>query len=86
MPLIGARSEAKNDLSRIVADVAQRDERVLIRSNGRPAAVMISPEEFESWQATIDILSDADPMAQLQRSTKAMRQAKTYTVEELFGQ
>ncbi len=78
-------SDAKNRLSRIVDEVAERDERVMITRNGRPAAVVISPEEFESWQATIDILSDADLMAQLQRSKKAMRRAKTYTIEELFG-
>jgi PHD/YefM family antitoxin component YafN of YafNO toxin-antitoxin module len=47
---------------------------------------VISPDEFESWQATIDILSDPDLMAQLQRSKKAMRRAKTYTIEDLFGQ
>lgn len=79
-------SDAKNRLSRIVNDVTERDERVMITRNGRPAAVVISPEEFESWQATIDILSDPDLMAQLQRSKKAMRRAKTYTIEELFGQ
>ena len=79
-------SDAKNRLSRIIKDVTERDERVMITRNGRPAAVVISPEEFESWQATIDILSDPDLMAQLQRSKKAMRRAKTYTIEELFGE
>lgn len=78
-------SEAKDRLSRIVGDVAERDERVMITRNGRPAAIVVSPEEFESWQATIDILSDPELMAQLQRSKKAMRRAKTYTIEELFG-
>jgi prevent-host-death family protein len=79
-------SDAKNRLSRIVDDVTERDERVMITRNGHPAAVVISPDEFESWQATIDILSDPDLMAQLQRSKKAMRRAKTYTIEDLFGQ
>lgn len=79
-------SDAKNRLSRVVEDVNERDERVMITRNGRPAAVVVSPEEFESWQATIDILSDPDLVAQLQRSKKAMRRAKTYTIEELFGQ
>ncbi len=79
-------SDAKNRLSRIVDEVTERDERVMITRNGHPAAVVISPDEFESWQATIDILSDPDLMAQLQRSKKAMRRAKTYTIEDLFGQ
>jgi prevent-host-death family protein len=78
-------SDAKNRLSRIVDDVTERDEQVMITRNGHPAAVLISPEEFESWQATIDILSDPDLMAQFQRSKKAMRRARTYTIAELFG-
>jgi prevent-host-death family protein len=78
-------SDAKNRLSRIVDDVTERDEQVMITRNGHPAAVLISPEEFESWQATIDVLSDPDLMAQLQRSKKAMRRARTYTIAELFG-
>lgn len=78
-------SDAKNRLSRIVDDVTERDEQVMITRNGHPAAVLISPEEFESWQATIDILSDPDLMAQFQRSKKAMRRARTYTIADLFG-
>jgi antitoxin YefM len=78
-------SDAKNRLSRIVDDVSERDEQVMITRNGHPAAVVISPEEFASWQATIDILSDPDLMAQFQRSKKAMRRARTYTIAELFG-
>jgi prevent-host-death family protein len=78
-------SDAKNRLSRIVDDVTERDEQVMITRNGHPAAVVISPAEFESWQATIDILSDPDLMAQFQRSKKAMRRARTYTIAELFG-
>jgi antitoxin YefM len=78
-------SEAKDRLSRIIGDVADRDERVMITRNGRPAAIVVSPEEFESWQATIDILSDPVLMAQFGRSRKSMRRAKTYTIEELFG-
>ncbi len=79
-------SDAKNRLSRLIDDVAERDERVMITRNGRPAAMIVSPDEYESWQATIDILSDPALMAQFQRSKKAMRRARTYTLEELFGQ
>ncbi|MEK6619576.1 MAG: type II toxin-antitoxin system Phd/YefM family antitoxin [Chloroflexota bacterium] len=79
-------SEAKNNFSRIVAEVADRDERVMITRKGRPAAVMVSPEEFDSWLATIDILSDRELMAQFERSRRAMRHAKLYTVEELFAE
>ena len=79
-------SDAKNRLSSVIDELTTREERVMITRNGRPAAVMVSPEEFESWQATIDILSDPLLMAQVERSRKSMRRAKTYAVEELFGE
>lgn len=79
-------SAAKNNFSRIVDGVADRDERVMITRRGRPAAILVSPEEFESWQATIDILSDSALMAQVERSRRGMRRARSYTVEELFGE
>ena len=77
-------SEAKDRLSRIVDEVADRDERVMITRNGRPAAVMMSPSEFDSLLATLDLLSDPEIMAQMARSKRAMRRAPRYTIDELF--
>ena len=79
-------SEAKSSFSRIVNEVADRDERFTITRNGRAAAIMVSPDEYESWLATIDILSDPKLMAQIERSRRGMRRAKTYTIDELFGE
>lgn len=77
-------SEAKDRLSRIVDEVADRDERVLITRNGRPAAVLMSPSELDSLLATLDLLSDPEVMGQLGRSRRAMRHAPLYTLDELF--
>ena len=79
-------SAAKSTFSRIVNDVADRDERFTITRNGRAAAIMVSPDEYESWQATIDILSDPKLMAQIDRSRRTIRRARTYTIDELFGE
>ncbi len=79
-------SEAKSHFSRIVDEVAERDERVTITRNGRAAAIMVSPEEYDSWRATIDILSDPTLMAQIERSRRTMSRAGTYTIEELFDE
>jgi len=77
-------SEAKDRLSRIVNEVADRDERVMITRNGRPAAVLMSSSEFDSLLATLDLLSDPEIMAQIARSKRAMRRAPLYTLDELF--
>ena len=51
-------SEAKMKLSSLVAAVNTTDEEVVITKNGSPAAVLVSPDEFESWKETIAIRSD----------------------------
>ena len=78
-------SEAKAKLSRLVDEVSRRDERVTITKNGKPAAILLSPEEFEGWQETVEILSDPRLMAQIRRNVRALKTAKTYTLDEIFG-
>jgi antitoxin YefM len=78
-------SEVKNNLSRVVDAVADRDERVTITRNGRPAAVLISPERLNSLIATLDILSDPDMLRQIRESKRefAAGRYRTYTLDEL---
>jgi len=78
-------TEAKNTFSRIVDAVADRDERVMITRNGRPAAILINPAKLESLIATVDILSDPNMMAQIRRSERQLATGhyKIYTLDEL---
>lgn len=78
-------TEAKGRFSRIVDEIADRDERVLITRKGRPAALMLNPDEFERLLATLDILSDPEMMAQIARSGHALAAGRhrTYRRDEL---
>lgn len=79
-------SEAKAKLSGLVEDVARRDEEVVITRNGRPAAVLVSPEEYESWKETRAIRADRDLMREIRAGLAALkaRKARLYTLEELL--
>ena len=79
-------SEAKMKLSNLVDAVYKTDEEVVITKNGSPAAVLISPDEFEGWKETIAIRSDADLMAEIKKGASDLKKgkAKLYTLEELF--
>jgi prevent-host-death family protein len=81
MPL----SDAKAKLSRVVDDIARRDERVTITRNGTPAAVMLSAEDYESLNATVEILSDPDFANDVRRGLKSLKQGKSHTLEQVFG-
>ena len=79
-------SEAKMKLSGLIDLINANDEEVVITKNGRPAAVLVSPEEFESWKETNDILSDSALMKEIKSGLKALKSKKTkeQTLKELF--
>jgi len=78
-------SEAKIKLSRLIENVYSTDEEVVITKNGRPAAILVSPDEFESWKETIDIESNSDLMDEIKKGLSVLnKKSKLYTLEELF--
>jgi prevent-host-death family protein len=78
-------SEVKMKLSELVEKVYTTDEEVVITKNGRPSAVLVSPDEFESWKETLEIISDRDMMDEVQQGLAALkRKTRLYTLEELF--
>ena len=79
-------SEAKMKLSGLIDTVNATDEEVVITKNGRPAAVLVSPDEFESLKETIAVRSDSALMKEIKKGLRAlkMKRGKLYTLEELF--
>ena len=78
-------SEAKMKLSELIENVYSTDEEITITKNGRPAAVLISPEEFENLKETVEIKSDLDLMNEIKKGLAALsKKTKLYTLEELF--
>ena len=78
-------SEAKMKLSELIEKVQSTDAEVVITKNGRPAAVLVSPDEFEGWRETIAIKADGDLMGEIKKGIAALkRKPKVYTLKELF--
>ncbi len=79
-------SEAKMKLSGLIDAINTTDEEVVITRNGRPAAVLISTDEFESMKETIAVRSDSELMDEIKRGLKTFKKGKTklYSLEELF--
>lgn len=72
-------ADAKNRLSELVNAVQGTWERVTITKNGKPAAVLISPDDLASLVETLEILSDPEAMA-------AIRESKAGTGELTTGE
>ncbi len=79
-------SEAKMKLSALIDNVSVTDEEVVITKNGAPAAILISPNEFESWQETMAMRFDRESMDEVRAGLTALKEgrASIYTLDELF--
>ena len=79
-------SEAKMKLSALVEALRETDEEVVITKNGVPAAVLVSPDEFESWRETVALRLDGDFLDEVRRGLDELRgrRARLYTLDELF--
>ena len=81
-------SEAKIHLSKLVSDVVRREDEIIITRNGKPVAVLMSAEEYESWKETQEIKQDPELMREIREGLAALEKGrkKHYAnLEELFG-
>jgi prevent-host-death family protein len=76
-------AEIKRRLSEIVDGVEQRHERVVLTRNGRPAAVLVSPDDLEALEETLDILGDPEAMAAIRKGLSEIEQGDFVGAEQL---
>ena len=69
-------SEVKAHLSELADRVELQHDRILVTRNGRPSFVLLSPDDLESLEETLDILKDDELMESLQRSRRDAEQGK----------
>ena len=80
MPL----SEVKSKLSGLVDAVKRWDEVVTITRNGKSIAIIVSKDDYESWQETVEIIRDAKFMKEIRKGIKSLKRTKKrYTLGEL---
>jgi antitoxin YefM len=63
-------TEAKAHLSELVDRTLREHERFIVTRNGVPAAVLLSPEDLESLEETVDILQDDDLLESIRTSRR----------------
>jgi antitoxin YefM len=76
-------SRARAELSELLDEVERTHEHVEITRNGRPAAVLMSPEEYEVIQETLDILGDDEVLDALRESEADVRARRLHTLSEV---
>jgi antitoxin YefM len=76
-------AEVKAKFSEMVDRVEHTHDRITVTRNGRRAAVLISAEELESLEDTLELLSDPEAMAELRESLQALAAGDLVSGDEL---
>lgn len=77
-------SHVKAHLSEIADRVEGQHDRVVMTRKGRPAAVLVSPDDLESLEETLAVLSDPELMEQIRESEAELERGEEgATLEDL---
>ena len=75
--------DARDHFSELIAEVERTHERVTVTRHGRPVAVLVSPEDLESLEETLDILSQPGALEEIRQSAQDVAAGRTVSIEEV---
>jgi len=65
-------SEAKGRLYQLARRVREQRERIVLTRRGKPEVVLLSVDDFEGLEMTLEILGDTDAAARISESLAAL--------------
>ncbi|NMR18828.1 type II toxin-antitoxin system Phd/YefM family antitoxin [Cellulomonas fimi] len=63
--------EVRNHFSEVIDRVEHEHERVTVTRNGRPVAIILSPEDLDELEETLSVLSDPQALADIREADGA---------------
>ncbi len=69
-------TEARNNLTKLVARAQKVMDEYIITVKGKPAAVLMSSDQYESWKETKEILADKKLMRDIRQGEKEIKEGK----------
>jgi antitoxin YefM len=73
----------KAHLSEIVGQVEAEHDRVILTRNGRAAAIIMSPDDLEALEETLDLLSKPKALEEIQTARRELEAGAYLTPAEL---
>lgn len=72
-----ALADVKNRLSEIVERIRREHGRVVVTKHGHPAAVILSIEDLESLEETLEVLSNPELLAAIREAEADVAEGRT---------
>ena len=79
-------SEARQTLPILVSRISKVMDRIIITRKGKPAAVLMGVEEYESWIETLELVSRKETMAGIRAGLTDLKNGRAQSFENTFGE
>jgi prevent-host-death family protein len=76
-------AEVKAKFSEMIDRVEQQHDRITVTRNGRPAAVLMSPDDLASLEDTLELLSNPDVVAEIELARREVAAGTIVSAEQL---
>jgi prevent-host-death family protein len=76
-------AEIKAHLSEIVDRIEAHHERILLTRNGRPAAILMAPEDLATLEDALELLSDPAARRDIRRAQRQIAAGEGISAERL---
>lgn len=76
-------TEARAHLTELLDDVENRHEHLVITRKGRPAAIVVSPDEWDAIEETLAVLQDEQALADLRESEEDVKAGRLFSLAEV---
>lgn len=75
--------ELRSDLAKLLDEVVERREHVIVTRHGRPAAAIVPIDEYEALEETAEILSDHGTLAAVEAGLDEFERGETVALDEV---
>jgi len=75
--------ELRPELPEVINNVDSKLDRYIVTKRGKPIAVVLSIDEYESLLETLDILSDQDSVKRIIKAEKEIKEGKTVSFDQV---
>ena len=77
-------SHAKARLTKLLSEVEELGERIVITRSGRPVGVLLSYDDYGGLLETLEILADTELSQAIERGLKDVEEGKVVSHEEVW--
>ena len=79
-------SEVRNNLPDLVEKAGRLRARFIITRHGKPDAVLMGHDEFESWLETLEVLTSREEFESIREGLADLGAGRSSSFEEVFGE